>query len=83
MSKIFTYIRNNQNNLKYTQEQKNSVERYIIKQNIDVYKNIEIDISTPNEEKNILQLLENWEKNSTLIVSNLNVFLWNFLFEKR
>lgn len=74
MSKIFTYIRNNQNNLKYTQEQKDSVERYIIKQNIDVYKNIEIDISTPNEEKNILELLKNCEKNSTIIVSNLNVF---------
>ena len=33
MSKIFTYIRKNENNLKYTQEQKDSVEKYINKKN--------------------------------------------------
>ncbi|BAK73097.1 MAG: recombinase family protein [Arcobacter sp.] len=74
MSKIFTYIRKNQNNDKYTQEQKESIQKYIDKQNIQVFKNIEINISTPNEEKNILELLQNCEKNSTIIVSNLNVF---------
>jgi DNA invertase Pin-like site-specific DNA recombinase len=74
VSKIFTYIRKNQNNEKYTQMQKESVEKYINKQNIKVDKNIEIIISTPIEEKNILQLFEICEKNSTLIVSNLNVF---------
>lgn len=74
MSKIFTYIRNNQNNDKYTQEQKEAIQRYIVKQNLQVYKNIEINISTPAEEKNILQLLENCEKNSIIVVANLNVF---------
>ena len=74
MSKIFTYIRKNENNLKYTQEQKDSVEKYINKKNIEVYKNIEIVINTPREEKNILELLKNCEMNSTIIVSNLNVF---------
>lgn len=74
MSKIFTYIRNNQNNDKYTQEQKESIQGYIVKQNLQVYKNIEINISTPAEEKNILQLLENCEKNSIIVVENLNVF---------
>ena len=34
MSKIFTYVRNNQNNLKYTQEQKESIDKYIKKHNI-------------------------------------------------
>ena len=42
MSKIFTYIRNNQNNDKYTQEQKEAIQGYIVKQNLQVYKNIEI-----------------------------------------
>ncbi|MCT7597009.1 recombinase family protein [Aliarcobacter butzleri] len=74
MSKIFTYIRNNQNNDKYTQEQKEAIQGYIVKQNLQVYKNIEINISTPTEEKNILQLLENCEKNSIIVVANLNVF---------
>lgn len=74
MSKIFTYVRNNQNNLKYTQEQKESIDKYIKKQNIAVFKDIEINISTPSEERNILELLKNCEKNSMIIVSNLNVF---------
>lgn len=74
MSKNFTYIRKNQNNEKYTQTQEESIEKYINKHNFKIDKKIEIDISTPSEEKNILQLLENCEKNSTLVVSNLNVF---------
>lgn len=74
MSKIFTYVRNNELNQKYTQSQKDSIQKYITKQNIAVFKNIEINISTPNEERNILDLLKNCEKNSMIIVSNLNVF---------
>ena len=74
MSKIFTYIRNNENNQKYTLEQKASVENYLKKNNITNFKNIEININTPSEEKNILELIKNCEMNSTIIVSNLNVF---------
>ena len=74
MSKIFTYIRNNENNQKYTLEQRASVENYLVKNNITNFKNIEININTPSEEKNILELLKNCEMNSTIIVSNLNVF---------
>ncbi len=74
MSKIFTYVRNNELNQKYTQSQRDSIQKYITKQYIAVFKNIEINISTPNEERNILDLLKNCEKNSMIIVSNLNVF---------
>jgi DNA invertase Pin-like site-specific DNA recombinase len=74
MAKIFTYVRNNHNNDKYTKEQKEAINKYITNKNLEVYKNIEIDIATPAQEKNILQLLENCEKNSTIIVANLNVF---------
>lgn len=74
MSKIFTYIRKSENNEKYTQEQRDLVENYVSKKKLEIYKNIEIVINTPSEEKNILQLLENCEKNSTIIVKNLNVF---------
>ena len=74
MPKIFTYIRNNENNLKYTQEQKTLVAGYLEKNNITDFRNIEINISATNEEKNILELLKNCEMNSTIIVSNLNVF---------
>lgn len=74
MSKIFTYIRKSENNEKYTQEQRDLVQNYVTKKKLEIYKNIEIIINTPSQEKNILQLLENCEKNSTIIVKNLNVF---------
>ena len=38
MSKIFTYIRNNENNQKYTLEQRASVENYLFKNNITDFK---------------------------------------------
>ncbi|WP_121626490.1 recombinase family protein [Poseidonibacter antarcticus] len=74
MLNVFTYIRINKNNEKYTQDQKNILNNYVKEHNIDVYKNIEIDISMPKDEKNILELLRNCEKNSTIIVYDLNVF---------
>lgn len=74
MSKVFIYIRNNENNQKYTLKQRESIDNYLQKNNITNFKNIEININTPNEEKNILELLQNCEMNSTIIVSNLNVF---------
>ena len=49
MSKIFTYVRKNENNEKYTQEQIELIEKYVTKQNLQVFKNIEITISTPSE----------------------------------
>ena len=55
MSKVFTYVRNNENNHKYTQEQRSCLKNYLEKNNITDFKNIEINISTPNEEKNILE----------------------------
>ena len=74
MSKVFTYVRNNENNHKYTQEQRSCLKNYLEKNNITDFKSIEINISTPNEEKNILEFLKNCEMNSLIIVSNLNVF---------
>ncbi len=74
MTKIFTYVRNNENNHKYTQEQRSCLKNYLEKNNITDFKSIEINISTPNEEKNILEFLKNCEMNSLIIVSNLNVF---------
>ncbi len=74
MSKIFTYVRNNENNQKYTDKQKSCIKAYLEKNNITQFKSIEISINTPSEEKNILEFLKNCEMNSTIIVSNLNVF---------
>ena len=74
MSKNFTYIRKNRNNMSYTDEQKELISKYILKNSLTIYKNIEIEINRASQEKNIIQLLENCEKNSTIIVANLNVF---------
>ena len=74
MSNIFMYTRINRNNDKYTEEQIDILNSYVKKHNIDICKNIEIDISTPSDEKNILDLLKNCEKNTTLLVYDLNVF---------
>ena len=74
MSKNFTYIRKNRNNMSYTDEQKELISKYILKNSLTIYKHIEIEINRPSQEKNIIQLLENCEKNSTIIVANLNVF---------
>lgn len=74
MSRIFTYVRVNKNNEKYAFEQHELLENYIQSNKYSIYKNIEIDISIPIEEKNILELLKNCEKNSTIIVADLNVF---------
>jgi DNA invertase Pin-like site-specific DNA recombinase len=74
MSKIFTYLRINKNNKNYTQEQEDGIINYVKKHNMEIFQNIEVEINTPSEEKNILDLLKSCKMNSTLIVYDLNVF---------
>jgi len=74
MSKIFTYLRKNRNNVNYNNEQQRFIDSYIQKHNLTIYKKVEIEINRASQEKNIIHLLENCEKHSTLIVANLNVF---------
>lgn len=73
MSKILTYIRINKNNEEYTKKQKFILDEFIRKKNLLISKSFEIDISIPSEEKNILELLKNCQRDSTLVISNLNV----------
>ncbi|RXK01076.1 resolvase [Arcobacter sp. CECT 8986] len=74
MSKIFSFVRVNKNNESYTQQQKNILEDYIQKKNIKIFQSIEIEINTPNEEKNMLDFLKNCQSKTTLLVADLNVF---------
>ncbi len=74
MSKVFTYVRVNNNNESYTKDQKKGLEEYISKNNISINKEIEIVIDTPDDEKNILDFLKNCESSSTVVVYDLNVF---------
>lgn len=74
MSKIITYVRINKNYDEYTQIQKDEILKYVAQHNLKISKKIEIEINQPNEEKNILDLLKSCEKNSKIIVYDLNVF---------
>ncbi|AXX92650.1 resolvase [Malaciobacter molluscorum LMG 25693] len=74
MSKIFSFVRVNKNNESYTQQQKKILEDYIHKKNIKIFQSIEIEINTPNEEKNMLDFLKNCQSKTTLLVADLNVF---------
>ncbi len=74
MSKVFSFIRINKNYEEYTIHQVEVINEYIKRQNIKIYQSIEIEINTPNDEKNILDFLKNCQSKSTLLVSDLTVF---------
>ncbi len=74
MSKLFSFIRVNKNNEQYTSDQKKAVDSYIKQNNMSIYQAIEIEINTPENEKNILDFLKNCQTSSTLLVYDLNVF---------
>ena len=74
MSKIFSFLRINNNNEAYTKEQKKGLETYIKEKNISIFQQIEIAIDTPDDEKNMLDFLKNCQSSSTLLVYDLNVF---------
>jgi len=74
MSKIFSFVRVNNNNEAYTKTQRKGLKDYEKSNDITVYKEIEIVIDTPDEEKNMLEFLKNCEVSSTLLVYDLNVF---------
>ncbi|XOB60985.1 recombinase family protein [Campylobacterota bacterium DY0563] len=74
MSKIFSFVRVNNNNESYTKTQKKGLSDYKSRNNISVYKEIEIVIDTPDDEKNMLDFLKSCESSSTLLVYDLNVF---------
>lgn len=74
MSKIFSFVRVNNNNEVYTNDQKKGLETYINKNNFSIYQSIEVEINIPDNEKNILDFLKNCQSSSTLLVYDLNVF---------
>lgn len=74
MSKTITYVRVNKNNQEYTQIQRDEINSYVKEHKIDVLHNIEIEINQSGEEKNILDLLKSCQKESRIIVYDLNVF---------
>ncbi len=73
MSRVLSFVRLNKNNEEYCQLQIDAINKYVAEKNININKSFEIEINVPSEESNLMQLLENCEKNSTLLIYDLNV----------
>jgi len=74
MDKSISFIRINRNDEQYTQEQAETIASYVKKNNVKLHSNVELEVSIPSEEKNILDLLTDCKKGCTIIVADINVF---------
>ena len=73
MSTTIAFIRVNQNNSEYALSQVKVVKSYLLNNNIDLTKSIKAEVNRPDEEENILNLLDTCISNCTLIVSDLHI----------
>jgi len=74
MNKIISFIRVNKNDEVYTSSQAQIIADYVNKSDIKLHSNVELEVSIPNEEGNILELLTDCKKGCTILVANMNVF---------
>lgn len=74
MKKIVSFVRVNQYNEEYVQNQKALINSYVEKHKVEINENIEIAVNLPSEEENIINLLKNCEESCMVIVADLNVF---------
>jgi DNA invertase Pin-like site-specific DNA recombinase len=74
MAKTVSFVRVNKYNAKYVESQKNAIEKYLKKSNVELDEQIEIEVNFPKEEENIINLLKSCTQSCTVIVSDLNVF---------
>ena len=74
MVKSISFIRINKNDEQYTQEQAQTIANYVKKNNIKLDSNVELEVSIPKEEINILNLVTDCKKGCTIIVADINVF---------
>jgi len=74
MENVVVFIRMNKNNLEYSKTQVEVIEKYIKENKLKVNEVKEIEVNTPDEENNILTLLDSCIKGCTIVVYDLNVF---------
>lgn len=74
MEKIISFIRVNNNNDDYTQSQVDGIKEYLVTNNLELHDSIKVSINVPNQEDNILELLEDCKKGCTVLVYDINVF---------
>lgn len=74
MKKVTSFIRVNTNNTEYTDAQAVGIAKYLKENNLQLEKNIEVEVNIPNEEENIFKILETCQNACTVIVYDINVF---------
>jgi DNA invertase Pin-like site-specific DNA recombinase len=74
MEKLISFIRVNQNNEEYTQQQINGIKQYLIKNNLELFNSVNVEVNIPDEEENMLILLEDCKQGCTILVYDINVF---------
>ena len=76
MHKYITFVRTNKHNLDYAIEQEKLINQYIDENHIskDDIRNVEVEINTASEEKNIGILFNSLRKRSILIAASLDTF---------
>ena len=74
MKKVASFIRVNKNNEDYTNAQAIGIAKYLKENNLQLEKNIEVEVSIPNEEENIFKILETCSNGCTVVVYDINVF---------
>jgi DNA invertase Pin-like site-specific DNA recombinase len=74
MEKVVSFIRVNKNNDEYTDAQAIGIARYIKERKLQLDKNIEVEVSIPDEETNIQKILETCKEGCIVVVYDINVF---------
>ncbi|MCK5110999.1 MAG: recombinase family protein [Arcobacteraceae bacterium] len=74
MKKLISFIRVNTNNDEYTQTQINGIKQYLIQNSLELHSSVKVEVNVPNEEQNMLVLLEDCKKGCTVLVYDINVF---------
>lgn len=74
MDKVVSFIRINKNDEEYTQSQAVGIAKYIQENSYELEKNIEVEVNRPEEEKNILSILESCQSGCIVVVYDINVF---------
>ena len=74
MEKVVSFIRVNKNNDEYTNAQAYGIAKYLKENNLQLDKNIEVEVNLPQDESNINEILKTCKEGCSVIVYDINVF---------
>lgn len=74
MEKLVSFIRVNKNNEEYTATQIDGIKQYLVDNHLELNNSVTAEVNIPNDEENILVLLEDCKKGCAVLVYDINVF---------